>query len=262
MISSAKYDTNLAMGLGLIAETKLLINIWSEGVSSAELYSISLRKGLLAGVSAYRLRNIVLRCFANRYLLPEGPPAAYLKVLVNKLNSDDLCQILFLYTCRANPVLADFVRQIYWVGYEAAEQRITRERAEEFIRNAIDDKKTASRWAEGQIARMGRYLTGCCADFGLLGPSGRNGRAIESFRIEPNVAAYLAHDLHFSGVGDNAMLMHEDWRLFGLQPVDVRNELKRLSLKGLLVVQTAGDLIRISWKQPDMEALCDVLAQG
>ena len=34
------------------------------------------------------------------------------------------------------------------------------------------------------------------------------------------------------------------------------------SLKGQLIVQSAGDAVRISWKQQDMEALCDVLAQG
>jgi hypothetical protein len=43
---------------------------------------------------------------------------------------------------------------------------------------------------------------------------------------------------------------------------DVLEEIKRLSLKGLLIVQAAGDVIRISWKQQDMEALCDVLTQS
>ena len=48
----------------------------------------------------------------------------------------------------------------------------------------------------------------------------------------------------------------------GLAREDVLEELKRLSLKGLLIVQAAGDVIRISWKQQDMEALCDVLTQS
>ena len=43
---------------------------------------------------------------------------------------------------------------------------------------------------------------------------------------------------------------------------NVLEEVKRLSLKGQLIVQSAGDAVRISWKQQDMEALCDVLAQG
>jgi hypothetical protein len=35
-----------------------------------------------------------------------------------------------------------------------------------------------------------------------------------------------------SCVGDNALLTHEDWQLFGLAREDVLEEIKRLSLKG------------------------------
>lgn len=112
------------------------------------------------------------------------------------------------------------------------------------------------------VQNVAGYLTGCCADYGMLERSRRTSRRILPFRISPSVAAYLAYELHFAGVGDNALLTHADWQLFGLAREDVLEELKRLSLKGLLIVQAAGDVIRISWKQPDMEALCDVLAQG
>jgi DNA-directed RNA polymerase subunit alpha len=50
--------------------------------------------------------------------------------------------------------------------------------------------------------------------------------------------------------------------LFGLAREDVLEEIKRLSLKGLLIVQAAGDVVRISWKNQDMETLCDVLTQS
>jgi hypothetical protein len=109
---------------------------------------------------------------------------------------------------------------------------------------------------------MGRYLTGCCSDFGLLGPASAKGRRILPYHIESKVVAYLAYELHFSGINDNALLTHEDWQLFGLARQDVLEEIKRLSLKGLLILQAAGDVIRISWKQEGMEALCDVLTQS
>ena len=73
-------------------------------------------------------------------------------------------------------------------------------------------------------------------------------------------------------LGDEPMdLTHREWSLLSLlvnnlgQVVareDVLEEIKRLSLKGLLIVQAAGDVIRISWKKIDMEALCDVLNQS
>lgn len=262
MVDPKRYDTNLAMGLGLIEETKLLLRVWAPQLSASQLYQEVLSSGLLSNLSAYRLRNIVVRCFADRFLGGNTKPAIYLKALVSVLSSSEVAQLFFMYTCRANPILADFVREVYWKSYEAAAEVLTKDVAEEFVRRAIDDGKTPSRWAEGQIERMGRYLTGCCTDFGLLGRSSVAGRRIQNFRIESKVAAYLGHELHFAGVGDNALLTHEDWQLFGLAREDVLEEIKRLSLKGLLIVQAAGDVVRISWKQQDMEALCDVLTQS
>jgi hypothetical protein len=131
-----------------------------------------------------------------------------------------------------------------------------------FVERAIDDGLTTKRWSESMVQNVSGYLTGCCADYGMLERGRRTSRRILPFRISPSVAAYLAYELHFSGVGDNALLTHEDWQLFGLAREDVLEEIKRLSLKGLLIVQAAGDVIRISWKQQDMEALCDVLTQS
>jgi Putative inner membrane protein (DUF1819) len=259
---SKMYDTNLAMGLGLISETKQLLQVWAPKTSAADLYQSVLSAGLLSEVSAYRLRNIVVRCFANRFLVQGGTPAERIKKLLPVFTAQEIGQLFFLQTCRANPVFGDFVRQVYWGAYESAATVVTKDQAEEFIRRAIDDGKTPSRWADGQIQRMGRYLTGCCTDFGLLGNASVNGRRISAYRIEARVAAYLAYDLHCSGVGDNALLEHEDWKLFGLAREDVLEEVKRLSLKGYLIVQSAGDLIRISWKLQDMETLCDVLTQS
>lgn len=262
MATQKIYDTNLAMGLGLIEETKSLLQVWVPPIDAPALYQEVLASGLLSQVSAYRLRNIVVRCFGNRYLVDGSEPASTLKRLQPSLTSTEMMQLFFIYTCRANPILYDFVRDVYWPSYVSAAKSISKQTAENFIRRAIDDSKTPSRWADGQIERLGRYLTGCCSDFGLLGRPSKDGRPILPFRIEQKVIAYLAHELHFSGVGDNALLTHEDWQLFGLAREDVLEEIKRLSLKRLLIVQAAGDVIRISWKQQDMEALCDVLTQS
>ena len=262
MSDKVKYDTNLAMGLGLIEETKILLAMWSPPLEAADLYEQVLESGMLPSVSAYRLRNIVVRCFSPRYLVSDGKPALYLKRLLPVLAPPEISQIFFIYACRANPIFADFVREVYWGRYESAAEIVSRVDAEEFIRRAIDDGKTPSRWAEGQIKRVGRYLTGCCADFGLLGKRSSKGRRIVPYRIEANVIAYLAYDLHFAGVADNALLTHQDWQLFGLAREDVLDEIKRLSLKGLLIIQAAGDVVRVSWKQKSMEALCDVLTQS
>lgn len=262
MIATSKYDSNLAMGLGLIEETKVLLEFATPNIKAVDLYDQVLSSGVVPNVSAYRLRNIVVRCFARRYLVDEGKPAHYLRVLLPTFSSSEIVQLMFLYTCRANAILADFVRDVYWKKYEAASEFVSKNDAQDFIRRAIDDGKTPSRWAEGQIMRVGRYLTGCCTDYGLLGNRSSKGRRIIPYQIEARVSAYLVYELHFDGVGDNALLDHKDWKLFGLERQDVLEEIKRMSLKGLLIVQVAGEAIKISWKQQDMEAVCDVLTQG
>lgn len=259
---SKPYTTQLQAGLGLVNETKTLLDLWAPGMSANQLHQVALESGRFPNVTARRLRNIVVECFAPRYLVAGGTPAMHLKRLAAKLSTADLTQLLLVFTSRANPILGDFVRQVYWARYAGGYTHVTNEDARAFVERGIDDSKTVKRWSETTVRRVSAYLTGCCADYGMLERGLRSSRRILPFRISPTVAAYLVYELHLAGGGDNALLTHEDWQLFGLAREDVLEEIKRLSLKGLLIVQAAGDVIRISWKQPDMEALCDVLAQG
>lgn len=227
---------------------------------TTELFQKALESGRFPTITARRLRNIIVECFAPRYLVREGAPAGHLKRLIGSLTTGELSQLMLLFTCRATPILRDFIKQVYWSRYEGGYMEVSNDDARAFVDGGIDDGKTARHWSDTTIRRVSGYLTGCCADYGLLERGIRKSRRIVPFRISPSVAAYLAYELHFSGIGDNALLSHEDWQLFGLARDDVLEEIKRLSLQGLLIVQAASDVVRISWKHPHMEALCDVLS--
>jgi hypothetical protein len=95
-----------------------------------------------------------------------------------------------------------------------------------------------------------------------LEPGIKRIRKIIPCRLEPRVAAFLAYDLHFSGAGDNAIVTHGDWGLFGMAREDVIEELKRLSFKGFFIIQTAGDVLRIGWNHKSWEELTCVIAKG
>jgi hypothetical protein len=58
------------------------------------------------------------------------------------------------------------------------------------------------------------------------------------------------------------VVSHPDWKLFGLEPHDVRDQLKRLSLQGHLIFQAASDVVHIGWTYKNMEEVIDVIAQG
>lgn len=260
--NTALYTSQLGAGLGLVEETRALLETWCPGMDVPSLYQAALKSGRFPNVSARRLRNIVVECFAPRYLVDDGAPAKHLKRLEHTLTVPEFTQLLFLYTCRANRILGDFVRQVYWDRYMAGHESISNQDARTFVTQAMHDGKTQKLWSDSIIKNVSSYLTGCCADYGLLEKGRKSSRQILLFRLESKVSAYLAYDLHFADLGDNRIIGHEDWTLFGLDRSDVRNELKRLSLKGYLIIQAAGDTTRISWHYNCMEALTDVIAQS
>jgi hypothetical protein len=256
------YTTQLGAGLGLIEETRALLEMWQPAMDPASLYQAALRSGRFANVSARRLRNIVIECFAPRYLVQNGLPAMHLKKLEHAFTAQELSQVFFLYTCRANLILADFVRQVYWDRYAAVHEAINNKDANAFVAQAVRDGKTQRPWSERTIKNVASYLTGCCADYGLLEKGQKSERKILPFRLESRVAAYLAYDLHVAGLGHNSVIGHEDWALFGLERNDVLDEFKRLSLQGYFIVQSAGEVTRISWHYTSLEELTDVIAQS
>ncbi len=254
------YTTQLQAGLGLIDETTTLLELWQPGTTSPRLYEAALASGRFSGVTARRLRNIVTEGFAPRYLVNSGTPAQHLKLLSAKLSTGDLLQFFYIFTARANPIFGDFVRTIYWEHYATGASTLGNADARAFIQRALDDGKTVKRWSDTTIARVSGYLTGCCADFGLLEKASKPTRRIQAIQMAESAAIYLAYDLHFQGLSDAGVLGHPDWQLFGLKRNEVLEMLKRLARKGQLIVQSGGDVTRISWKYDALQALCNDLA--
>lgn len=259
---SSTYTTQLGAGLGMLNDTRLLLDLWSEGISTRELYEAALASGEFPKMSARRLRNFVLECFAPRYLIDDGQPALLLKRLQGSSINGALDQLMYLFTCRANPVLADFVRQVYWPAYAGGQSELTNEESKRFLLSAREQGNTTTYWSETMVKQVSGYLTGCLADFGLLEPGRRQVRRILPFRVDTAAGTILAYDLHFRQIPENLLLTHQDWQLFGLQRSDVIDELKRMALRGRLLVQSAGEAIRIEWHYRTMEALVDDLTAG
>jgi hypothetical protein len=245
----------------LIAETHALLELWQTDMDVTALYQAALQSGRFPTISARRLRNIVVECFAPRYLANNGVPARSLHKLHHSLTPLELTQLLFLYTCRAHPILADFVCDVYWERYSAGQECLSNADAQAFVTQAVRDGKTQRPWSENTIKNVASYLTGCCADYGLLERGHKSARKILPFLLENTVAVYLAYDLHSSGLGDNTVISHADWGLFGLDRTAVRDELKRVSLHGYFLIQAAGESMRLEWRYTSLEELTDVLAQ-
>lgn len=256
------YTTQLQAGLGLDEETIRLVSLWEPGMTGQCLLRCALEAGAFPNLSARRLRNIVIEAFSPRYLIQGGLPAQILKTLTDRVPKTDLRQVMYLYTCRANLILADFVRQVYWPAYAAGRSAVTKDETRDFIRVAISRGYTRTQWAPSTVVRISNYLLGTCTDYGLLGFARRNGRSIAPFRISPFLVSFLVYDLHFNGLGDSALVHHKDWQLFGLDTKDVMDELKRIALRGEIILQSAGSSARIGWKHKSMMEWVNVHAES
>lgn len=262
MVEPRHYTAQFQAGLGMINETLSLLRLWEPGDTPSRLADRVVASGVFARATARRARNIAVEMFAPRFMVDGDHPADWMRALVDAgAHHDDLSQLFFLHTARAQQVFRDFVTEVYWTRYSAGALRIGRLDSERFIHRALDAGRMPRRWTENTIRHVSGYLLGCCSDFGLLEGPARSDRAIQRFSIRPKVALYLAHDLRFSGFSDSAIPKHPDWHLFGLEPQEALNEVKKLGNDGHLIVQAAADLVQISWRYPTMEDCVRAIAQ-
>lgn len=259
-MSNQKYTTQLQAGLGLKEETKILFELFTPGMTVQMMYELALNSGAFPNVTARRLRNIIAECFFPRYMR-EKDAANNVKALIPKLTSQELSQLFFLYTAKANLILADFVKQVYWQKYASSYSTISVDDAKSFVEAALQTGKMQKIWSDTTIKRVSSYILGCLVEYGFLAIENRKERRITPPRLSDKLAVYLAYELHFSGVGDNAVINHTDWQLFGLSPDDVREEMKSLALNKHWIIQAAGNAVHISWTYKNSEEVINVITK-
>jgi hypothetical protein len=230
-------------------------------MSSSVLFDAALVSGEFPNVTARRLRNIVAECFAPRFLNVTTPPAIWLKLLSHKINARAINQLFYIYTARANLILRDFITSVYWEKYASGYTELSIEASKEFVTRATHEGKTKAPWSETTIKRLSSYLLSACVDYKLLKALSRSAKQITPIHLDPSTIIILAYDLHLQGIADNNLINHPDWLLFGLQPVDVRDELRRQGVHNFWIIQAAADVVSISWTYKTMEEVVDVIIE-
>ncbi|MDC3285357.1 DUF1819 family protein [Flavobacteriaceae bacterium] len=249
MVLKKEYNSNLLKGTGLIQEMLILIDAYDSTVPYMQFQERVVRDDLLSKSTENRVVDIVRNIFKDRFLGYElNIPEVLKEMREEYVSMSVLTQIFYVYTCRANKLLVDFIIEVYFKKLNYGYHNLKASDPKDFIKVALSDGRINTSWSESTISKVSEHIIATLIDFELI----ERNKTILNFSIIDLTANYLAHELHFRGVSDNNIWHHEDWRLFGLSPQDVISVFERLANQGTFIMQFSGEILSISWKNKSM----------
>jgi Putative inner membrane protein (DUF1819) len=127
MTTAPHYTTNLSKAQGMVTETLELLELWEPGMTVVELKARVRATGALGKATQVRVDDLVGRGFAQRYLIEGGKPARWLRhLLLSQAPRGLLRQLALIYTARANRILHDFIREVFWLKYSSRAGEVTK----------------------------------------------------------------------------------------------------------------------------------------
>jgi hypothetical protein len=245
-----QYNIDLCKGTGLIQETILLLMMYKSGLSKQEMTREAITSNILVKASDKRIKDIVEIAFFKRYVNDDPSIPVNLQVLLTKsLSLDVVTQLFLIYTSRANLILMDFIIQVYWPEVRKGTKDLNFNYSRKFISETIRQTDLISGWSETTQKRMASYIISTLVDFRFLDKE----RKVKPVFLHDFTANYLAHELHFKGLSDNAIVESNDWKLFGYSRLDTINHLERLSFQGHFIFQNSGEIVKINWSYKNMQ---------
>lgn len=252
--------SGLIKGAAPIEEMRTLVRAWQPGESGTDLAKRVVAAGVLGKATSAWARDLVVRVFRPRLLLPTDTPARHLQVLLaaNAPNAV-FSEALWWYEARAENLLFDFVCQAYWPARHAGAIWMLWKDVLAFLDQARDAGKLERAWSDSTRERVASAVLKALTTFGYLGPDRGAKREILPYRLSDLGLAFVAHALHFDGEPDSLLVEHHDWALFGLDRAQVLDRLELLSPAAGLLIQRAGSVVHLNWQHTSMEALIHAL---
>ena len=244
------YNSNLLKGTGLIQEMLVLIEAYRIGESALDFQKRVLEEGILSKSTDNRTIDVVRNIFRTRFLDQKLDVTTYINAMRDEyVSMDVITQLFLIYTCRANPILADFIFEIYYSHSKSGKSRILAEDPKVFIRSAISDGRIQTSWSSSTIEKVSEHINACLIDFRLVDKS----KQILPFRAIDLTVNYLLHELHFQGYSEMEILHHRDWQIFDLDLSSLVSIAERISFRGTFIFQFSGEILKIGWNYDNME---------
>jgi hypothetical protein len=99
------------------------------------------------------------------------------------------------------------------------------------------------------------------SDFGYIAPGRGKARVMTPPAILPETVCFIAYEARERRIPDSLVAADPAFTLFGMSHQKALEELIHVSGQYGLIVQSAGDLVRISYKYQTMEDFLDALVR-
>ena len=245
-----KYNSDLLKGTGMVQETIQLLSLYKPEISKNQMVKKAIESNILVKASNMRIKDIVEIIFYKRYVNESPNTPVYLQTLINNVSKLDVTvQLLLIHTARSSKILNDFIFHVYWPEVNKGTKELDSFAAMKFIENLIKDGDLITNWSDSTKRRVASHIISTLVDFRFLNKD----RTVMPIFLLDITANYLAHELHFKGLSDNAVVEAEEWKLFGYSRFETIKHLERLSFQGYFILQNSGEIIKINWTYKNME---------
>lgn len=245
---NTKYTTQLSQGAGLINEVLSLLSVYQKGMTYIQLTDYVRENGTLSCKTDSRLKHIVYDVFYVRLLKNNPDVAWWLKTIRNNgLPLKQFSQLLMIYCARENAVFFDAITKVLNQQKKNNGLELNSNEILLFVKDIVDNGYAS--WTEKLQRKNAGYIRSTMADFELIDKKGR----ILPYEPSDFTILYFMHEQHFAGLSDMAIWDLEEWQLFNLDRHQVLAHIMDLSLRGVYIAQTSGDLLTISWNYQTME---------
>lgn len=257
--TSRIYKTStLTKGAPSFEELRTLFLNWNRDEQPLDFAKRLREDGILVKRTAQRADDLVLSIFRPWFLSPDKKAAERIqKILGKNVDWQNLNELFLLYKSRAEAVLYDFLILKFWMQFQDGALYLRKSDVDDFLHDAVQKNMIEKQWSENTKTRLIQGMFVALKDAGFLKEEKQNLYAFVNYRVSSFMFAYLAYDLHFTGLTDLAVIDHPDWQLFGLKRPQILQVLSDIGSKCGLLVQQAGSVVRITWNYASMDEVID-----
>ncbi|MGH7493135.1 MAG: BrxA family protein [bacterium] len=252
------YTTRLQKGGALLLEMRQLTKLWSDAPDVAEQL---VAQNPLALPSRARAKDVIIRAFVPRFVRSD-PPNLWKALSIFEAQSagiEIIRPIHYLAAARAEPLIADFVREFLIPRQQRGILEITAAQAMGFIKESPVEKFGGLRWSGSVQIKVAQGLLAALRDFGIL--QGSVKKRLAPFYLPTTAFCFIAFVLHLRQPSGDRLLADPAWQLFFLSPALVERMFFEAHQERLLEYHAAGRVIRIEFPAQTMDEYAYALTQ-